>query len=313
MKNVLLTGVAGFIGSSLATTFLKKGYSITGIDNLKTGYIDNIPQDVIFVNGDCADPATYENAEIKKEKFDIIVHMAGQSSGEVSFDDPCLDLSDNCLSTLRLLEFARTISCKKLIFASSMSVYGEVKEGHINETHSTQPLSMYAVGKLASESYLRLFERYNIDSVSLRLFNIYGPGQNMSNLRQGMASIYLAQALDLGKIEVKGKPNRFRDLVFIDDVVRVIGEFMDRNFKGSEVYNVCTGIKTEVTELVDVIKNTLGDESLPVSYIEGTPGDQFGIVGDNSKLRSYIGDIEFTDLETGISKFVSSIDMLPEK
>jgi len=313
MKKVLLTGVAGFIGSTLATSFLEKGYSVTGIDNLKTGYIDNIPQGVIFVNGDCAELGTYENAEINKEKFDVIVHMAGQSSGEVSFDDPCLDLSDNCLSTLRLLEFARTISCTKFIFASSMSVYGEVKEGYINETHSTQPLSMYAVGKLASESYLRLFERYNIDSVSLRLFNIYGPGQNMSNLRQGMASIYLAQALDLGKIEVKGKPNRFRDLVFIDDVVRVIGEFMDLNFKGSEVYNVCTGIKTEVAELVNIIKNTLGDKNLPVSYIDGTPGDQFGIIGDNSKLTTYIKDIEFTDVETGISKFVSSVKMPAEK
>ena len=313
MRNVLLTGVAGFVGSRLADSFLKKGFSVTGIDNLKTGYIENVPRDVIFVNGDCAEFLTYENAKLRGVNFDVIVHVAGQSSGEVSFDDPCADLSDNCVSTLRLLEFARSISCKKFIFASSMSVYGEVGEDHINESHSTHPLSMYAVGKLASESYLRLFERYDINSVSLRLFNIYGPGQNMSNLRQGMASIYLAQALGFGKIEVKGKPNRFRDLVFIDDVVSVIGEFMEREFKGSEVYNVCTGIKTEVADLVDLIKHTLGDESMPVSYIGATPGDQFGIVGDNSKLRSFIGNIEFTNLEEGISKFVLSIGGLSDK
>ena len=310
MKNVLLTGVAGFVGSRLAISLLKKGYAVTGIDNLKTGYIANIPRDVVFINGDCAELATYENSQLNEVDFDFIVHVAGQSSGEVSFDDPCLDLSDNCLSTLRLLEFARRNSCKKFIYASTMSVYGNVGSDLIDESHSTQPLSMYAVGKLASENYLRLFERYGIDSVSLRLFNIYGPGQNMSNLRQGMASIYIAQAIELGKIEVKGRPDRFRDLVFIDDVVRVIDEFMERDFEGSEVYNVCTGVKTKVAGLVDLIKRTLGDESLPVSFIKGTPGDQFGIVGDNTKLRSYLGDIEFTDLDVGISKFISSLGVI---
>ena len=313
MKNVLLTGVAGFVGSRLAISLLKKGYAVTGIDNLKTGYIANIPQDVVFINGDCAELATYENAQLNEVDFDFIVHIAGQSSGEISFDDPCLDLSDNCLSTLRLLEFARSNSCKKFIYASTMSVYGKVDDGPIDEGHSTKPLSMYAVGKLASENYLRLFERYGIDSVSLRLFNIYGPGQNMSNLRQGMASIYIAQAIELGKIEVKGRPDRFRDFIFIDDVIRVIVKCMEQNFAGSEVYNVCTGVKTKVADLVDLIKRTLGDESLPVSYVEGTPGDQFGIVGDNSKIASYLGDIEFTDLDMGISKFISSIGVIQEK
>ena len=194
-----------------------------------------------------------------------------------------------------------------------MSVYGNVGSDLIDESHSTQPLSMYAVGKLASENYLRLFERYGIDSVSLRLFNIYGPGQNMSNLRQGLASIYIAQAIDLGKIEVKGSPDRFRDLVFVDDVVWVIGKCMEQDFKGSEVYNVCTGVKTKVTDLVNLIKRKLGNESLPVSYIKGTPGDQFGIVGNNSKLKSFLGVIEFTNLDIGISKFISSIAIIQKK
>lgn len=313
MKNILLTGVAGFVGSRLAKYFINKGYSVVGIDNLKTGYIDNVPSEVIFINADCAELATYKSSDLRGMNFDIIIHIAGQSSGEISFDDPCQDLSDNCLSTLRLLEFAQSISCKKFIFASSMSVYGEVSEDYINENHSTKPLSMYAVGKLASENYLRIFEDYNIDSVSLRLFNIYGPGQNMSNFRQGMASIYLSQAINNGKIEVKGRSDRFRDLVFIDDVVWVIDQFIEQGFTGSEIYNVCTGIKTKVADLVNVIKNSLGNEDLPVSYIEGTPGDQFGIVGDNSKLKSFIDEIEFIGVEEGISKFVSSIEIPPIK
>jgi len=88
---------------------------------------------------------------------------------------------------------------------------------------------------------------------------------------------------------------------------------MERDFEGSEIYNVCTGVKTKVAELVDLIKRTLGDESLPVSFIDGTPGDQFGIVGDNTKLKSYLGDIKFTSVDSGISKFISSLGVIPEK
>ena len=307
MKNILITGIAGFIGSRLAEHLLLKKYSITGIDNLKTGSLENIPKNANFVIGDCADDKVYKNPALLDRNFDAIIHLAGQSSGEISFDNPAQDLNDNCMSTLRLLDFARRISCKKFIFASSMSVYGSVKSNPVSELHASIPLSMYAVGKIASENYLRLFQRYGISSVSLRLFNVYGPGQNMSNHRQGMASIYMAQALSKGNIVVKGSPDRFRDLVYIDDVTRVIERFIDHEFDGSKVYNVCTGVKTKVSDLIEFIKEALNQPSISVKYIEGTPGDQFGIVGDNTNLMKAIGDTTFVDIKCGIKRFAESL------
>ena len=308
MKSALITGVAGFVGSKLAHQLIQADYSITGIDNLKTGHLNNIPADVEFVRGDCSDARVYQSSPLSERTFDIIIHLAGQSSGEISFDDPVQDLKDNCVSTLNLLEYARTISCKNFIFASSMSVYGEVTDLPVTENHTTEPLSMYAVGKIASEKYIKIYQRYGISSAILRLFNIYGPGQNMSNLRQGMASIYLAQAMGEGRIIVRGAPNRFRDLIFIDDVTYIIREFTKKPLAGSEVYNVCTGVETKVSDLIDIIKSKLNNKSMQVSYTDGTPGDQFGIVGENSRLINALGEIEFVDIESGIEKFIKSLE-----
>jgi len=310
MQKILVTGIAGFIGSRLAAYLIDAGHSVTGIDNLKTGFSSNVPKGALFVKGDCAIQSTYEDASLANSNFDVIIHLAGQSSGEISFDDPVQDLNDNCVSTLRLLEYARKSSCKKFIFASSMSVYGEVGDEPVNEASPCKPLSMYAVGKLASEAYLRLFERYGISSVSLRLFNVYGPGQNMTNLRQGMASIYISQALVNSHIEVKGSPERYRDLIYIDDVIWAIDHFLLKTFSGSSIVNLCTGVKTKVSQLVETITKKLENDQIRVSYLEGTPGDQFGIVGDNKKLLLDVGEKKFTSVEDGIQRF---LDYLRDK
>ena len=307
MKNILITGVAGFIGSKVAECLIHQGFSITGIDNLKTGRIENVPEGVNFINGDCANSEIFQKKSFQGINFHTIIHFAGQSSGEISFDDPIQDLSDNCVSTLNLLQLARKISCTRFIYASSMSVYGEAQVESVDENHATKPLSMYAVGKLASENCLKIYKQYGISSVSLRLFNTYGPGQNMSNLRQGMVSIYLAQALEKKSIVIKGSADRFRDFIYIDDVIQIVNYFVKNDFVGSEIYNVCTGIKTKVSTLIDVIKSEFVKDTIHVDFKDSTPGDQFGIVGNNNKLIEKLGDIDFTDIKDGIQKFIKSI------
>ena len=185
----LVTGVAGFIGMSLAKRLLSMGNQVVGIDNLSTGYSDNIPKEVLFFKGGCQDASLYN--EIPQVAYEAIFHIAGQSSGEISFDDPVYDLRTNTESTLHLLKFALKINCHRFIYASSMSVYGDFLSGPVTERDAINPKSFYAVGKFASEQYLKLYEQYGIKSTSLRFFNVYGPGQNLANLRQGMVSIYL--------------------------------------------------------------------------------------------------------------------------
>jgi len=148
------------------------------------GHRTNIPSEIDFVEGDLSESSTYE--------------------------------------TLRMVDYATRASASKLVYASSMSVYGDVPDSAIAEDQVPRPLSCYGVGKLAAEQYLKIFAK-KMPSLSFRMFNVYGPGQDMTNLRQGMISIYVSQALASNHIVVKGSFDRFRDFVYIDDVVDAWG------------------------------------------------------------------------------------------
>jgi UDP-glucose 4-epimerase len=227
MGRYLVTGVAGFIGAAVARALLARGDTVVGLDNLSTGYRENVPQGVEFFEGDCQDARLYAEV-LPQGAYDAIVHIAGQSSGEISFDDPVYDLRTNTESTLLLLRFALAHNCARFVYAGTMSVYGVQPNEPVTEEAPTFPQSFYGVGKLASEHYLRLYEQYGVRSTVLRLFNVYGEGQNMKNLRQGMVSIFMAMMVDDGHIHVKGNPNRYRDFVYIDDVVSAFLLALDR-------------------------------------------------------------------------------------
>lgn len=300
--NYLVTGGAGFIGSAVCKALAQKGNSLTTIDNLSTGSRGNIESwNGRFIHADTYDASVIET--LSGEKFDAIIHIAGQSSGEVSFDDPVYDLKTNTQSTLMLLDMARKTGCRRFIYASSMSVYGDSNPPLCTEDTAASPKSFYAAGKLASENYMRIYSNnFGIACTALRFFNVYGEGQNMDNLRQGMASIYLAMALKNHHINVKGSGKRFRDFVYISDVVKAVLISLERE-EGFEVFNVCTGVMTTVEEVVESIRKQL-DFDVSVEYSEGTPGDQFGIYGSYEKIESFLGWKPEINFEQGISKMI---------
>jgi UDP-glucose 4-epimerase len=285
LKKYLVTGGAGFIGSAVATQLLNRGDEVTIIDNLSTGFLQNLPEGSKFIEGNCEDDQVIK--KLNEQTFDAIYHIAGQSSGEVSFDNPVLDMQANVQSTLVLLKYAAETGCKTFIYASSMSVYGDAQKLPVCETDATIPKSFYAVGKLASEHYLRIYQSFGIKTVALRLFNVYGVGQNLKNMRQGMASIYLAQALKNKKIIVKGSTNRFRDFVYITDVVNSFLSSEQNNIN-SGIYNVCYGSKTHVSEILELITEQLSNGT-QIYILESTPGDQFGIFGDPTLFEKTFG------------------------
>ncbi|EKD07740.1 NAD-dependent epimerase/dehydratase family protein [Limnospira platensis] len=301
-KVVLVTGIAGFIGSAVARLLISKNQKVVGIDNLSTGLLENIPDEVDFIQGDVQDEKTIHR--LGSIQLDCIYHIAGQSSGEVSFIDPIYDLQTNCQSTLMLLDYARKSGCKNFIYASTMSVYGNPTNPNeaVTERDVVNPISLYAVGKLASENYMKIYShQYNISSVALRLFNVYGPGQNMGNLRQGMVSIFLSQALNENRINVKGSRERFRDQVYIDDAANAFLAARQNIASGYAVYNISTGKKTTVEEVIAIIKEHLPNLDR-VNYLEGTPGDQFGIYGSYTEAQNKLSWVPKVDFRTGFDK-----------
>lgn len=304
MAIYLVTGGAGFIGAALSKRLVAAGHDVVIVDNLSTGFRSNVPAEATFIEGDCQDAMLYK--ALPQRSYAAIFHIAGQSSGEISFDDPVYDLQTNTQSTLLLLQFAKHVNCRRVVYASTMSVYGDQPDVPVKEDVPMAPKSFYGVGKLASEHYLRIYRQYGIECVALRLFNVYGPGQNMDNLRQGMVSIYLAQAIKNLHIHVKGGADRFRDFVFIDDVVDAFLHFETRQLGEHYIFNIGTGTRTTVHHLIESIRASL-PFTVDVCYEGITPGDVFGIRADCQRAASVAGWKARIDLATGLQRTVDSI------
>jgi UDP-glucose 4-epimerase len=209
-------------------------------------------------------------------------------------------LQKNTITTINLIKYAVENKIERFVYASSMSVYGAVPDAPISEDHECRPLSCYGVGKRASEDYLRIYQD-KIPSVSMRMFNVYGPGQNLSNLRQGMVSIYLAQALTSGLIEVKGGGDRFRDFIFIDDVVEAWFRASTFSSAIGKTLNIGTGIKTTVSSLLNDVCEIVPNSDY---FIAGkTQGDQAGIYANTTSLLEAIQMEKFTPLKVGLKIF----------
>jgi UDP-glucose 4-epimerase len=306
MKTYLVTGAAGFIGASIAKELIRLGNKVVTVDNLSTGNKNHIPKGVYFIKGNCQDPKIIK--VLNAYEFEAIYHIAGQSSGEISFENPVYDLQTNAQSTLQLLDLARVIGCNKFIYASTMSIYGDTDYSFVDETIKPNPKSFYGVGKLASEHYLRIYNNeFGIATAALRLFNVYGPGQNLTNMKQGMVSIFLAQAIKNKQIHVRGSGVRFRDFIYIDDVVKAFLK-TEATLENSGYYffNVCTGIKTTVDELVKSITNHFHTK-ISVKFEGATPGDQFGIFGNPEKMHNIIGHWNKIKFNEGIKVFINSL------
>jgi UDP-glucose 4-epimerase len=278
-----------------------EGFTVVGVDDLSSGNQSNVPSSIDFIQGNLADAHTISKLPKSAE---FVLHLAGQSSGEMSFDDPVADLEKNTISTLHLIRYGIGANISKLVYASSMSVYGNVPDAPIGEDEHVAPLSCYGVGKLAAENYLNVFGK-QLSSVSLRMFNVYGPGQDMTNLRQGMVSIYLAQALTNKHIVVKGSLERFRDFIYIDDVVEAW--FRAATFVGigggvgGNTINIGTGVRTTVAQVLEAVKaNVVGTT---VEVIDPTPGDQNGIFADTARMRALLGMSDFVQLTDGVKRF----------
>jgi len=298
---ILITGGAGFIGSHLAKRLLDTGYEVAIIDNLSTGNASNIPSSADFIESDISKKKTYKT--ISGQKFSYVLHLAAQSSGEISDEKPELDLEVNTLGTLLLLRWCMKERISRFLYASSMAVYGNALKNPVTELDPCHPLSFYGISKFSSEQYIHHFSNKGLNTTVFRMFSVYGPGQNMGNLKQGMISIFMAYLMKNEEIWVKGSKDRFRDFIYIDDVIDAWISAMDNPATYGQTYNLATGKKTFIHQLInEEIKSfNLNPDTYPVKYEGSTPADQFGLFADITKIRSDLDWVPKTDLKTGLT------------
>ncbi|MDD1662526.1 MAG: NAD-dependent epimerase/dehydratase family protein [Methanomicrobiales archaeon] len=304
-RHLLITGGAGFIGSHLAQRCLSMGCDVTIIDNLATGRRENIPAGAAFIEGDISDGRTLDH--IPPGRIDAVLHLAAQSSGEISNEHPDLDLRINTLGTLLLLLFCLRRRIPRFLYASSMAVYGDPACNPVSEGEPVRPLSFYGISKLASEMYVNHFGSGGLATTCFRMFSVYGPGQNLENMKQGMVSIFMAYLLEGKPVHVKGSGDRFRDFIYVDDVVEAWIRALDNPATYGKVYNLGTGVRTPVRELVreEILAFGLNPDRYRVNYSGSTPADQFGLYADISNLEKDLGWKPVISLNLGISRMVS--------
>ena len=302
MPSILVTGVAGFIGSHLAKRLLPY-FTVIGVDNLQKGTLENIPSSVVFIKDDLSSPSALLTALRPYQPFDAVFHLAGQSSGERSFDYPSLDLSSNLLSSLTVIELVNSLKIPLVVNASSMSVYGD-SQSLATESLRPVPLSIYGHHKALAESYFESLCQARV--VNIRMFNVYGPGQCLNDLKQGMVSIFLSMALKDRHIVVRGSLDRIRDFVYIDDVVsawvRVL--FLSQSLPQFITLNLGTGVPTSIRSLLALLQQVLPFD-FTVSQADSTPFDQANIYSDTSRFHHYFPDFSFTALSRGLRLFAN--------
>ena len=298
-KKIIITGGFGFIGTKLIEK-IKNQYSIYIIDN---NFKKKVHQDIKKIKCDLTNFQSLKKNKIPSA--DVIIHLAGQSSGPKSYNIPETDLKLNLMSTINVINFARMNKIKKIIFSSTFTVYGNNKKEKLAETENCNPQSFYAISKYSSERYLiKLCEKFKIKWNILRFFNVYGPGQDLSRTDQGIVSIFLDLIRNKNNIDVNGSLKRFRDLIYIDDVIKALTLTLKDKKNFNQIYNVGTGKKTTVKKLIQSISKLYGKEKLlKVKVTNPTPGDILGCYSDQKKIKK---DLKFKakfNLSQGLKLF----------
>ena len=300
MKEILITGGAGFIGTNLTKKLVKK-YKVTVLDLPKKIRHCQRFKNVKYIHGDMSKVKTFDS--LKTNFFKVFHFAAGTSSAE-SEKKKNYYLNSNIISVMNLYNWARKYKPKYIIFSSSMAVYGK-EVNYLNENSDCNPCSFYGVTKLFGEKMLSNLSDYGIKILMLRLFNVYGPGQDLKNLKQGMLSIYLAQLINSNNLKVTGSKNRYRDFIYIDDVLNAFTIIPKEKI---EIFNVGTGKKTTVSEVIKLLtlslKKNMAD--IKINYLKNDNFDILGSVANISKIKN-IGWKPKNNLETGISKMLKSL------
>jgi nucleoside-diphosphate-sugar epimerase len=305
LANYLVTGAAGFIGRSIASALLARGETVRGIDNMMAGKRSNLAglEAMEFVEGDLADPAACAAA---CKGVEIVYHEAALASVPRSVADP-VTTNVNCVdATLNILVAARAAGVRRLIYAGSSSVYGESPELPKREDMLPEPISPYAVAKLAGEHYMRAFTRvYGIETVVLRYFNVFGPFQDPTSHYSGVLAIFCRTMLAGEQPTIYGDGEQSRDFTFIENVVHanlLAGDAPAAKVAG-QMMNLATGQRITLNQTYEILRELTGYTGKP-AYAEGRSGDIRDSLADISLAKKLLGYEPVVDFREGLRRTV---------
>lgn len=294
---ILVTGGAGFIASHITDAFVNEGHNVVVLDDLSSGFEKNINPKAKFVKGNICDKELVEKL-FNEEQFDVINHHAAQMDVRRSVKDPAFDANTNIIGTINLLQNAIKYKVKKFMFASTGgAVYGEQAYFPADENHPTQPRSPYGISKLAVEKYLYFYNaEYRLNYTILRYANIYGPRQNPFG-EAGVVAIFSTKLLKGEQPIINGSGEQTRDYVFVGDVVKA--NLLTLNDSANDIYNVGTGIETNVNQLFHKLNNIIGSNK-EEKHGPAAPGEQMRSVITSEKLFKKFGWKPSTTLDEGL-------------
>ena len=308
---ILVTGTAGFIGFHVAHRLLTDGHSIVGLDNINDYYDPTLKirrnkllkefKKYTFYKVDIAEEKKVEKI-FTKEKPDTVIHLAAQAGVRYSLLNPWLYAKSNHIGTLSIFEAARKTGIKRVLYASSSSVYGKNTQMPFKESHTTDtPMSLYAATKKANEVMAHAYNHlFGMDMIGFRFFTVYGPWG-----RPDMAFFYFIDSIQKDKpVTLYNKGNMWRSFTYIDDVVEALVRFVEKKHKpGHRVYNIGGDSLVKVGDLIKEFEVVLSKKA-EIQHQEKHIADVLKTHADTSSLKRAIGFVPKTHIKTGLKNFV---------
>jgi len=296
------TGGAGFIGSNLAEALLASGHAVGVLDDFSTGRRGNIAgfeDDIDLFEGDVRDGALLEKAFKGAE---VVFHQAALPSVPRSIQSPCESHDVNATGTLEVLLAARAAGARRVVYASSSSVYGDTPVLPKVETMMPEPLSPYAVGKLTGEYYCRIFPGlYGLETAALRYFNVFGPRQDPASQYAAVVPIFITNVLEGRPVRIDGDGEQSRDFTYVENVVQANIRAATAEGACGEVFNVGVGQAHTINDLFRIICETAGVDA-GAEHSPDRPGDVKHSLADIQKAKKVLGYDPRVDLGEGLRR-----------
>ena len=303
--NIIVTGGAGFIGSNLVYALIEKGHRVTVIDNLYSGRRDFVHPRAEFYEADITDKQEVERvfSEISRGKgIDLVFHLAAQIDLRLSVSDPYLDNRVNVIGGINVLDTAYKYGTGKIVFSSTGGALYDENDGiPSTEDQPARPIAPYGIHKLTFEHYLNYYYQvYGQKYTTLRLANIYGPGQYKGG-EAGVITIFIDNAVHGRQSTLYGDGEQTRDFVYVDDTVEAFIKAAESDFVG--YLNIGRGVESNILEVIEAIESSIG-EKMEMNYDEAREGEVRRSCLDSSKAQKILGWQPRTDLLTGVDRTI---------